>query len=146
MSRLHQSRWVSGPVPRRGGLCSAGFVRACGGLPVTNVITAAAPLPLRIADFQEVLGEPTVALAKLRDLCFSGERPGEAWGAEEGAGHGPGGGPGFQAAGCPAAEGHLGRCEAIPCRSRCEAAGKPRRAGAFGSPGSARPQRSPPGL
>ncbi|KAM9370918.1 TBC1 domain family member 13 isoform X2 [Gavia stellata] len=26
----------------------------------------------RIADFQEVLGEPTVALAKLRDLCFSG--------------------------------------------------------------------------
>ncbi|NXV12339.1 TBC13 protein, partial [Cepphus grylle] len=33
---------------------------------------AAALLPLRIADFQEVLGEPTVALAKLRDLCFSG--------------------------------------------------------------------------
>ncbi|OXB72175.1 UNVERIFIED_CONTAM: hypothetical protein H355_000892 [Colinus virginianus] len=26
----------------------------------------------RIADFQEVLGEPTVALGKLRDLCFSG--------------------------------------------------------------------------
>ncbi|XP_054249256.1 TBC1 domain family member 13 isoform X2 [Indicator indicator] len=26
----------------------------------------------RIADFQEVLGEPTVALAKLRELCFSG--------------------------------------------------------------------------
>ncbi|XP_074017251.1 TBC1 domain family member 13 isoform X3 [Numenius arquata] len=26
----------------------------------------------RIADFQEVLGEPTVALSKLRDLCFSG--------------------------------------------------------------------------
>ncbi|NXC75392.1 TBC13 protein, partial [Anhinga anhinga] len=28
--------------------------------------------PFRIADFQEVLGEPTVALGKLRDLCFSG--------------------------------------------------------------------------
>ncbi|XP_062361446.1 TBC1 domain family member 13 isoform X2 [Cinclus cinclus] len=26
----------------------------------------------RIADFQEVLGEPTVALTKLRELCFSG--------------------------------------------------------------------------
>lgn len=39
------------------------------------------PLPLRIADFQEVLGEPTVALDKLRDLCFSGE-----WGGGGGSG------------------------------------------------------------
>lgn len=54
------------------------------GVPVTNVITAAAPLPLRIADFQEVLGEPTVALAKLRDLCFSGEWPGGTGGGRWG--------------------------------------------------------------
>lgn len=42
---------------------------------VTAAARTAVTSPRRcmaIADFQEVLGEPTVALAKLRDLCFSG--------------------------------------------------------------------------
>lgn len=30
--------------------------------------------PCRIADFQDVLKEPTIALEKLRELSFSGER------------------------------------------------------------------------
>lgn len=32
-------------------------------------------LPSRIADFQDVLKEPTIALEKLRELSFSGKRP-----------------------------------------------------------------------
>lgn len=83
-------------------------------------------VPLRIADFQEVLGEPTVALTKLRDLCFSGEPPRGGVGTgpgpgEEGAGHGPrplalppaglgtpeGAEAGCQAPGRPRAEGRL---------------------------------------
>lgn len=31
-------------------------------------------LPFRIADFQDVLKEPTIALEKLRELSFSGKR------------------------------------------------------------------------
>lgn len=42
----------------------------CGPRPL---LTVPPPPPLSIADFQEVLGEPTVALGKLRELCFSGE-------------------------------------------------------------------------
>lgn len=59
MSRLHRSRWVWG----RGGPERS----------VARLLANVPPLPRRIADFQEVLGEPTVALGKLRDLCFSGE-------------------------------------------------------------------------
>uniref|UniRef100_A0A8C3QB73 Uncharacterized protein n=1 Tax=Geospiza parvula TaxID=87175 RepID=A0A8C3QB73_GEOPR len=45
----------------------------------------------QIADFQEVLGEPTVALSKLRELCFSGECRGDR----------PGLGRGLRARRCP---------------------------------------------
>lgn len=51
----------------------------------TNPDDARGFAPLRIADFQEVLGEPTVALSKLRELCFSGECCGERPQAGEGA-------------------------------------------------------------
>lgn len=90
-------------------------------------------VPLRIADFQEVLGEPTVALTKLRDLCFSGEpsRGGVGTGpglGEEGAGHGPrplalppaglgapeGAEAGCQAPGRPRAEGRLSYRRVLP--------------------------------
>lgn len=51
----------------------------------TNPNDARGFSPLRIADFQEVLGEPTVALTKLRELCFSGECRGDRPPAGEGA-------------------------------------------------------------
>ncbi|KAM6337350.1 TBC1 domain family member 13 isoform 3-T3 [Alca torda] len=57
------------PRPRAG--FPAGAVRRCAGQGCAGAAMSRLHQS-RIADFQEVLGEPTVALAKLRDLCFSG--------------------------------------------------------------------------
>lgn len=43
------------------------------GLGISHVPSPPPP-PSRIADFQDVLKEPTIALEKLRELSFSGER------------------------------------------------------------------------
>lgn len=84
---LRCAGWGLSRIGGSEGLGALGWSRvAC-----TNPDDARGFAPLRIADFQEVLGEPTVALSKLRELCFSGECRGDR----------PGLGRGLRARRCP---------------------------------------------